>query len=378
MIFSITFYSFAEVEAGSLEAVLNVWQNFTNSYEEKNLSAADFEKLIYELKLFRNSDGYIIETDGSKSKLALSVDMTIIHAENALTAKQRNDINSFTAETSELFMSMNEFLIHMVRTEVAFVRPFVVLLAGISFLCIFLVFGALAYSKKRREAQILLEKNRQEALVTKTIARVQENERNRISRDLHDTVIQDSRTVLLYARELEKNIPESELVSKIRLLEERNMLNIRSIIRNLTPPEIENADFALLLSEFAGNVKESSGIECKFYSESSDLLKNLTSEQKLHIFRIIQESVNNSIKHAHPTEISIIVRRDENNLVFVISDDGRGIKPGSTESPAKDDVHTNTHLGIKGMKSRAVILGAELFIRSNEESGTQIKLCLPD
>lgn len=84
------------------------------------------------------------------------------------------------------------------------------------------------------------EENKKERLVTETITNVQENERSRISLDLHDTVTQDIRTVLLYTHKLKDSAnfsdEEKALLEKIQKIEEENLKNIRNIIRNLTPP----------------------------------------------------------------------------------------------------------------------------------------------
>ena len=163
------------------------------------------------------------------------------------------------------------------------------------------------------------------------------------------------------------------LAAKIAALEERNLKNMRSIIRNLTPPEIETADFALLLGEYARNVQEFNGIECKFHSEADAGLAALSAEQKLHIFRIIQESVNNAIKHAAASEISVFARQGDSSgqLVFIVSDDGKGMDGGAGSDEAAP---TGTHLGLRGMKSRAAMLGGELLIKSSPDCGTQVKL----
>jgi signal transduction histidine kinase len=284
---------------------------------------------------------------------------------------------------------MNDFLILLLASESDLIMPFVELLTIISILFFIISFGGIFYIKNKRAADRLEEENQKEILITKIISQVQENERNRIARDLHDTVIQDTRTALLYARQLEQYKESSdgaEAAEKIRMLEERNMLNIRSIIRNLNPPEIESAEFEHLIKDFARNAQEMSGIDFKVYTQASDYLKKLSFEQKLHIYRIIQESVNNAIKHASPSEISIIVREEENksdnknskSLVFIISDDGKGFDGDVPASESEEDklTETGTHLGLRGMKSRALILGAELSIKSSQDWGTQIKLTI--
>ena len=275
------------------------------------------------------------------------------------------------------------------------VFQFIELLSIISLLCITFVLFLLSHIRSKEKNRELEEQNKKERLETETITQVQENERSRISRDLHDTVTQDIRTALLYTHKLNESNELSEeqknMLQKIQKIEEQNLKNIRNIIRNLTPSEIESASITQLLSELCENTNEASGIICKFYAEDSDLLAKITTEQKLHIFRIIQESINNAVKHSKASEISVIVRQENNTetknqtgLLFLISDDGIGMteknNTGAEQKipqPPKDIISENTHLGIKGMNSRASLLGAKLEIKSDKETGTQIKLFLP-
>ena len=263
---------------------------------------------------------------------------------------------------------------------------FIVLLAIILFLCVAFAVFLLFYIKSRERNRELERQNEIERITTQTISEVQESERNRISRDLHDTVTQDIRTSLLYLHKLNRaesqenfSDKEKELLQKIQKIEEQNLKNIRTIIQNLTPPEIESANFIQLLSDLCADSSEK--VLCKFYAEKSELYKNLTTAQKLHIFRIVQESVNNAIKHSGAQEISVIVRKEsefeseddknKKSLVFMISDDGHGF---FLDKLNENNTSGGTHLGLRGIKSRASILGAKLEVKSNEETGTQVKL----
>ena len=275
------------------------------------------------------------------------------------------------------------------------VFQFIELLTIISVLSIVFIIFLLLFIKNNEKNKRLEEQNKEERLMFETITQVQESERNRISHDLHDTVTQDIRTALLFVHKIQNSKDftqlteeQKSLLDKVHQIEEQNLKNIRSIIRNLTPPEIESANIVQLISEFCVNVSESGGIPCKNYAEKSELYNKLTEEQKLHVFRIVQESVNNAVKHSGASEISVIVREEsgdeKNRLVFLISDDGSGIGAetdvvtgvqlaGASEAL----VASGTHLGLRGMKSRAMLLGAELQIKSDAESGTQVKLTLP-
>lgn len=275
------------------------------------------------------------------------------------------------------------------ETNIA-VFQFVELLSIISFLCIAFVLFLLSYIRGREKNRSLEEQNKKERLVTETITNVQENERSRISRDLHDTVTQDIRTALIYTHKLmdSSNLSEEQktLLDKIQKLEEQNLRNIRNIIRNLTPSQIESASITQLLSELCENINQSGELQCKFYAQDTPLFNKITTEQKLHIFRIIQESITNAVKHSGASEISVIAREEKDlnqkatGLLFMISDDGVGISEadtGSKDSASSGDlISQSTHLGIKGMKSRATLLGAKLEIKSGRETGTQVKLFL--
>ena len=274
------------------------------------------------------------------------------------------------------------------------VFQFVELLSIISFLCITFVLFLLSYIRNKEKNRTLEEQNKKERVVTETITQVQENERSRISRDLHDTVTQDIRTALIYTHKLKdsQNLSEEQknLLDKIQQIEEQNLKNIRNIIRNLTPSEIESASITQLLQELCENINQTGTIQCKFYAQDSELFSKITTEQKLHIFRIVQESINNAIKHSGASEISVILRaetdaddKEANGLLFMISDDGKGIPKvmptgdnTQKSQPAEDIISQSTHLGIKGMKSRATLLGAKLEIKSDQETGTQVKLFL--
>ncbi len=272
------------------------------------------------------------------------------------------------------------------------VFQFIELLTIISVLSIVFIIFLLLFIKNNEKNKRLEEQNKEERLMFETITQVQESERNRISHDLHDTVTQDIRTALLFVHKIQNSqdftqLTEEQkaLLDKVHQIEEQNLKNIRSIIRNLTPPEIESANIVQLISEFCVNVSEAGNIPCKNYAEKSELYDKLTEEQKLHVFRIVQESVNNAVKHSGASEISVIVREkcdgEKNRLVFLISDDGSGIGAKTDDATGTRSeqalVASGTHLGLRGMKSRAMLLGAELQIKSDAESGTQVKLTLP-
>ena len=389
--------AFASDKASEIRLV-DSWKAFFESYISSNSAAAGISEdtienlkiLVYELSLFSDSDFYFGETESTETESAISAAATSIkeaffHAGNALG--EVSSPEQFQQECSLLIFCMNNYLLSTVETNRTYIFQFVELLTIISLLSVTIILGGTVWVKNRRKMETLAEQYKQEHLVTATITKVQESERNRISHDLHDTVTQDIRTALMFVNKLDNSDSLTEeqkaIVSKIKQIDEQNMKNIRNIIRNLTPPEIETSNFTTLLAEFSSGIQETNNIPCKFYAEETNLTEQLTADQKLHIFRIVQECVNNSIKHSGASEISIIVREENDAsdklLVFLISDDGCGIE--ASKKKEKDDVVSvlqgGTHLGLSGMKSRATMLGAKLEIISDGEVGTLVKLSVP-
>lgn len=100
---------------------------------------------------------------------------------------------------------------------------------------------------------------------------------------------------------------------------------------------------------------------------------SLTEQKKLNIYRIIQEAMNNSQKHADATEISVIIKLDEakENLQIFITDDGKGFNVNENKSNGQ------VHLGLKGIAAHASSVGDKITIDSSEETGTEIKVVVP-
>lgn len=207
-----------------------------------------------------------------------------------------------------------------------------------------------------------------------TIVRIQENERNRMYRELHDTVAQDIRATALFSRQLGSltDLPQdiAELTNKISLLCQQSLNGIYATISGLAPPEL-GGNFSDALETLCTNHRRLTGIPCKRHinKDAAELLSALNTDKKLHVYRIVQEALQNAAKHARPSECSLIVNATGTKVSLFVTDDGTGFSPGNA-NPRRT-------FGISGMKSRAELVGAQLFINSSEESGTEVKLEIP-
>lgn len=292
-----------------------------------------------------------------------------------------------TENISNLFMELQNAIINylsQINSDFTYSSKIltIVLLISVAF-CVAIIWVSLSHVKTTKEKNILKDKVLENEFITKTIVQVQEKERERISRDLHDTILQDIRAEQLFLDKLKKIISSKEkdeelenVLEKIDFLGKSSLKNTSMIVKNLVPPEVEMEDFMLSLNDLVHNFQNTREIQCSFYTNSNVLLKKLDIEQKTHIYRIVQEAMTNAAKHANPTEIKVVVREDlENNLInFFITDDGCGF---NNKTVKEIDIEKSTRLGLKGMESRAILLNGTLQIQSDEETGTHIKLVVP-
>lgn len=192
----------------------------------------------------------------------------------------------------------------------------------------------------------------------------QEEERERIARELHDTVAQN----IKYCKNICEKENSDHKLSKLSELLSKSLVEIRSLSYNLSPPDITKNDFFFcirnLCEEFIGLEKIPIRLSILESTEASFLSKN----EILNLYRIIQESLTNIIKHADAEEAVLMIRNEnkheEKGLYIFISDDGKGFDIEKTDR--------RRHYGIEGMKKRASLIGATFTIISNIEEGTQI------
>jgi signal transduction histidine kinase len=208
------------------------------------------------------------------------------------------------------------------------------------------------------------------AFSRETVA-AQEQERERISRELHDTVIQDLRCVSLGIESICRTKDEKER-EKIReettAMQSCLMKRLRNICYYLVPPDFRLQGIGDALRLLCANFGEKTGIDCLASISKTPALDIMDTEKQLQIYRIVQEALNNVEKHAQAKKAVVTLQTTDTEIHIGISDDGKGFNP-----------HGNSLLtqGIRGMKSRAAILGGNLEIISEPGEGTMIRLKVP-
>lgn len=194
----------------------------------------------------------------------------------------------------------------------------------------------------------------------------QESERRRIARELHDEIGQVLTGLVLHSETLARRAPD-ELRPGIEALRESarsGAEDVRQIARRLRPEALDELGLQSALLTLANGVSETAGIEI-----GRDLQRDLplNAEQELVIYRVAQESITNVVRHAGAQRLDLSLRRAGGGVLLVVSDDGIGIQPSA-------DLSAN---GIRGMRERALLVGAELTVRERPQGGTEVRLELP-
>lgn len=206
------------------------------------------------------------------------------------------------------------------------------------------------------------------------ILQQQENERSRIARDLHDSVVQVLANMIHKCEMCSKIIDVDSIRAKLELeIMSKNLRDsiseIRNIIYNLRPMSFDDLGLNTTLESLVNDIKSRTNMEVRFNVEGEK--SELSNIIQLTIFRIVQECTNNCLKHSKGNNIDILLRYDEKNIYVKVSDDGVGM--------GCENVDNNklTGFGLDMMKERVELLNGTIDISTEEEKGTTIEVNIP-
>ncbi len=203
------------------------------------------------------------------------------------------------------------------------------------------------------------EKKRNEAY-THNLIKAQEAERTRVARELHDSVGQ--KLMLLTKKTKTNGNLEMESLANNTLQE------LRAISRGLHPAILERLGPTAAIRNMVDEVDSNTDIF--FTHEIDDIDTLLSREASLHLYRIIQEVLNNMVKHADAKAASVIIEKKESTIETTIADNGKGFE-------MSEKIKSGTSLGMKTLLERAKILHSKIDIKSQPNKGTTITLIIP-
>ena len=193
-------------------------------------------------------------------------------------------------------------------------------------------------------------------------------ERNRLARDLHDSVTQAVYGVTLYAeaatRLLSSGQPEmaASHLRELRSTAQQALKEMRSLIFELRPSVLEKEGLVAALQARLEAVEGRSGVKAELTVEGSG---PLSTEAEEGLYRIAQEALNNALKHAQAASIGLHLQLAEETVIMEIVDDGVGFEPAARESGG---------LGLRSMEERAARLGGRLSVQSRPGGGTRLRV----
>ncbi len=244
-------------------------------------------------------------------------------------------------------------------------KNYLLIFGGILFL-ISLLFIFFIYKNYKHKQDKKLQKEIfiQQELATKSLFEGEQNERIRIARDLHDSVGQMLSLVKM-------NLSSKEQTSEtenIQSLVDKTILEVRNISHNLIPEELNFGIFPAL-ENLADKVNSSSKTKMELQIPEEIKKIKFQKQNELSIYRILQEVVNNMIKHADASSINLSIRKLENSLIINIKDNGKGLDD--------DSISNSSGIGWKNINARVHMMDGKIKIESEKLSGTQIEITLP-
>ncbi|MGH9802946.1 MAG: sensor histidine kinase [Blastocatellia bacterium] len=201
---------------------------------------------------------------------------------------------------------------------------------------------------------------------------IREEERARISREMHDEIGQVLTGLKIEIKLFGKEVQTSHqhlLPRTQEMLElvDRTMLVIRDIATELRPSVLDTLGLLAAIEWQAETFQNRTGIQCRIISDLGN--EKLDGDMETNVFRIFQESLTNVIRHSEATEVEIELIRNDGKLVLTVCDNGKGISADAMNKP-----HT---LGILGMRERALPFNGEVSISNAHEGGTVVSLSVP-
>lgn len=247
----------------------------------------------------------------------------------------------------------------------------------IAAICALIVLGGLlSYSYYRRnklkqEAKLQTELIKQQELATKAIIEAEEKERKRIAGDLHDGVGQMMSAAKMNLSAIESNLvftseeQKNNFVKVVRMIDE-SCQEVRTVSHNMMPNVLLKAGLAAAIREFVDKINKQL-LDITLYTEGLD--QRVDANTEIILYRVIQECVNNVIKHANASTLDISIIKDDDGISTTIEDNGKGFDTGNANA--------FEGIGLKNIRSRVEYLKGTVEWSSAAGKGTVVAIHVP-
>lgn len=285
---------------------------------------------------------------------------------SSLISRQRILVDSLTKLTDEL-------TVYLDRQEYFYRIIYFFYIGGI-------VMVALLMVQQNRTIRHQQHHNLEVQELTERIIESQEWERNRIALDLHDTIAQELSTLMLsietMADGMEGEVSDEykhvlrKRIKKVTSETKHVLVHVREISYALRPPELQDLGFERAVFNMYNDFAARTGIECRYENAGLEPCP-LGDKEKISLYRIIQEGLNNIEKHADASLVDLEIRFAGGWFMVRLRDDGAGFdqkKIGGSGS---------SHMGLRGIRERVRVCGGSVQIESGKNKGTAITIAVP-
>ena len=222
--------------------------------------------------------------------------------------------------------------------------------------------------RRKLEESLLKERLKKHIIINKATIEAQEKERKEIGKELHDNIGQQLTTAKLYLDIAKENVDDAtlKLINQASKSISDIISEVRSLSRALTPASISDIGLIESVKDLCESIKSTQAFGIRFYHKHFEEEK-LDEDIKLMLFRIIQEQINNTIKHADASAILIRLQMDAEHISLTVADNGKGFNPSSIKKG----------LGLDNMANRAAVFNGKFELKTEPEKGCSIIVTVP-
>lgn len=198
----------------------------------------------------------------------------------------------------------------------------------------------------------------------------QETERRRLSADLHDSIGGMLSTIRVGITTMARMLPEPQSIDQTKKMLDDTITSVRRISRDLMPSTLEKFGLIQALKELCERFSDTSRINIEFHERGE--VRDLDKNRSLMIFRIVQELLNNAIKHSQADHIEVALLFQE-SLTISVQDDGIGFDAKAIIN----DSQSGKGLGLFNIENRARLLGGAVFYERTNPKGSKTRVTIP-
>jgi PAS domain S-box-containing protein len=208
------------------------------------------------------------------------------------------------------------------------------------------------------------------------VLHAQEEERKRISRELHDEVGQALTAISVNLQLLRQKAAKvgkglDATLDETQTLLEQTMSNVHRFSYELRPAMLDDLGLVIALQWYIRAFAKRTGIKLNFRADS--VVEQLAGEPKTVVYRVVQESLTNVYKYAGATRVQVVIKKMDDNIRLTVRDNGKGFRPDQLELNSKE----KSGMGLIGMQERLRLVNGQFSVESEPGTGTAIRATIP-